>query len=78
MCLMDDNRGVLGLSILVQSSIKNTYELQQYVFKFVNEILKENIANLDEKTFSQYKNALYNIKIQKDRNLASESNRFYG
>jgi secreted Zn-dependent insulinase-like peptidase len=47
MCLPDDHRGVLGLSILVQSNIKNTYELQKYVSKFVNEILKEKIANLD-------------------------------
>jgi len=43
MCLSDDHRGVLGLSILVQSNIKNTYELQTYVSKFVNEILKEKI-----------------------------------
>ena len=43
MSLADDNRGVLGLSILVQSNIKNSYELQTYVAKFVNEILKEKI-----------------------------------
>lgn len=36
MCLPDDHRGVLGMSILVQSSVKNSYELQQYVKKFVN------------------------------------------
>lgn len=47
MCLQDDHRGVLGLSILVQSNIKNSYELQQYVWKFVNEILKEKIDTLD-------------------------------
>ena len=43
MCLSDDHRGVLGLSILVQSNVKNTYELQSYVAKFVNEILKEKV-----------------------------------
>jgi insulysin len=36
MALSDDHRGVLGLSILVQSNIKNTYELQKYISKFVN------------------------------------------
>jgi len=51
MCLADDHRGVLGLSILVQSNIKNTYELQQYVNKFVNEILKEKLTALNEATF---------------------------
>jgi len=58
MCLPDDHRGVLGISILVQSNIKNTYELQKYVDKFINEILKDSIDTLDEKVFSEYKNAL--------------------
>ena len=31
MALPDDHRGVIGLSILVQSNVKNTYELQTYV-----------------------------------------------
>lgn len=78
MCLQDDHRGVLGLSILVQSNIKNSYELQQYVHKFVNEILKEKISNLDEKTFNEYKDSLFNTKIQKDKNLNAESTRFWG
>lgn len=43
MTLPDDHRGVLGLSVLVQSNVKNTYELQTYVSKFVNEILREKI-----------------------------------
>ena len=38
--LPDDHRGVIGLSILVQSNVKNTYELQQYISKFVNQLLK--------------------------------------
>lgn len=78
MCLQDDHRGVLGLSILVQSNVKNTYELQQYVSKFVNEILKEKITSLDENTFNEYKNALLNTKIQKDKNLNAEATRFWG
>ena len=48
MCLSDDHRGVIGLSILIQSNIKNTYQLQQYSHKFVNEILKEEIDKLSE------------------------------
>jgi hypothetical protein len=51
MCLPDDNRGVLGFSILVQSSIKSTYELNQYIDIFVNDILRQKINSLDEKTF---------------------------
>lgn len=78
MCLQDDHRGVLGLSILVQSNIKNTYELQEYVSRFVNEILKEKIASLDEDTFKEYKDSLYNTKIQKDRSLNAEASRFWG
>jgi len=58
MCLSDDHRGVIGLSILVQSNIKNTYELQKYVSRFVNEILKEELNKLNEETFKEFKNAL--------------------
>ena len=78
MCLHDDHRGVLGLSVLVQSNVKNTYELQKYVSKFINEVLKENIASLDEKTFGEYKSALLNTKIQKDKSLGAEASRFWG
>lgn len=78
MCLQDDHRGILGLSVLVQSNVKNTYELQKYVAKFINEVLKENINALDEKTFEEYKSALLNTKIQKDKSLAAESSRFWG
>ncbi len=35
MCLPDDNRGVLGMSILLQSSIKTSYELVSYVNTFL-------------------------------------------
>ncbi len=69
---------MLGLSILVQSNIKNTYELQKYVSKFINELLKENISNLKEETFQEYKTALENTKRQKDKNLPSEAARFWG
>lgn len=40
MSLPDDNRGVLGMSILVQSNIKNSYELTQYVDTFIQKILR--------------------------------------
>lgn len=76
--LSDDHRGVLGLSILVQSSVKNTYELQQYVHKFVSELLKKQLEDLDEKTFQEYKDSLENTKRQKDKNLGSEASRFWG
>jgi hypothetical protein len=46
MSLPDDNRGVLGMSILVQSNIKNSHELSQYIDTFVQKILKEQINNL--------------------------------
>lgn len=48
MSLPDDNRGVLGMSILVQSNIKNSHELAQYVDTFVHKILKEKIDALTE------------------------------
>ena len=78
MCISDDHRGVLGLSILVQSNIKNTYELQTYVSKFVNEILKEKIQTLTEATYLEYRNALQTTKRQKDKNLSAEATRFWG
>jgi insulysin len=77
MCLNDDHRGVIGFSILVQSNIKNTYELQQYVSKFINEILKEEINKLTEATFEEFKQAIENTKRQKDKNLTAETNRFW-
>lgn len=40
MSLPDDNRGILGMSILVQSNIKNSYELTQYVDTFIQKILR--------------------------------------
>lgn len=46
--------------------------------KFVNEILKEKIANLDEATFNEYKASLESTKKQKDKNLAAEATRFWG
>lgn len=71
MALSDDHRGVLGLSILVQSNVKNTYEIQTYVSKFVHEILKQKIDELSEATFKEYKAALENTKRQKDKNLSA-------
>ncbi len=40
MSLPDDNRGVLGMSILVQSNIKNSHELTQYIDIFIDKVLK--------------------------------------
>lgn len=40
MCLPDDHRGVMGLSILIQSNIKTSHELTKYVDTFVNQIMK--------------------------------------
>jgi secreted Zn-dependent insulinase-like peptidase len=77
MCLQDDHRGVLGLSILVQSNVKNNYELQKYVSKFINEVLKETISTFDEKAFEEYKHSLLNTKIQKDKSLSAEATRFW-
>ena len=69
MCLPDDHRGVLGLSILVQSQIKSSYQLVEYVNKFVEDILKSKIGVLDQKTFEEYKNSLKSVKMEKDKNL---------
>ena len=33
MCLPDDHRGILGLSILIQSNVKSSHELSAYVDK---------------------------------------------
>lgn len=77
MSLPDDNRGVLGMSILVQSNIKNSHELAQYVDTFVNKILKENIEKLTEEEFNEYRSALLSTKMQKDKNLGDECSRFW-
>lgn len=78
MTLPDDHRGVLGFSILVQSNVKNTYELQQYVHKFINEILKEKLNSLTVEGLEEYKKASVSTKQQKDKNLSSEASRFWG
>lgn len=39
MCLTDDNRGVLGMSILLQSALKASYELISYIDNFIDKIL---------------------------------------
>ena len=69
MCLPDDHRGVLGLSVLVQSQVKCTFELVQYVDTFIKQVLAEKVQNLDEKTFLDYKNSLKEVKKEKDKNL---------
>ena len=51
MCLPDDNRGVLGMSILLQSAIKTSYQLVNYVNTFIDKILFEKLHKLDEATF---------------------------
>ena len=71
MCMPDDNRGVLGVSILVQSAIKTSYELSGYVDIFLKDILREKHRNLDEATFSAFKESLRNSKEEKDKNLYS-------
>ena len=77
MCLSDDHRGVIGFSVLVQSDLKNTYQLQQYVDTFINKILKELIDQLNEETFAEFKAAILSTKMQKDKNLSAEANRFW-
>lgn len=77
MSLPDDNRGVLGMSILVQSNIKNSHELVGYVDTFVGKILREKIDQLTEQEFNEYRSALLSTKTQKDKNLGEESSRFW-
>jgi secreted Zn-dependent insulinase-like peptidase len=77
MCLPDDNRGVLGFSILIQSNIKNSHQLTSYVDTFVGKILKEKIDQLTEEEFNQYRDSLLSTKQQKDKKLADESLRFW-
>ncbi len=70
-CVAEDHRGVGGLSLIIQSSVKTSYELIPYVDKFVYEKLKELITNLTDAEFDTYKNALKNVKQEKDKNLAA-------
>ena len=76
-CVAEDHRGVGGLSLIVQSSVKTSYELITYIDKFVNEKLKELINNLTQEEFDTYKNSLKNVKEEKDKNLAAETLRFW-
>lgn len=77
MCLPDDHRGVLGMSILVQSNVKNTQELKAYISIFLNSILKEKIESLNEAALEEYKAALLSTKKQQDKNLSAECLRFW-
>ena len=50
MCLPDDNRGVLGISILVQSNIKSSHELRGYIDNLMG-IMKKKLEDLTEGEF---------------------------
>lgn len=65
------------MTLIVQSSVKTSYELITYIDKFLNENLKELINNLKQEEFDTYKNSLKNIKEEKDKNLAAETLRFW-
>lgn len=73
----DDNRGILGMSILLQSAIKTSYELITYVNTFINKVLAEKLSALDEATFAEYKKSLKTTKMEKDKTLSSEAGRFW-
>jgi hypothetical protein len=45
--MSDDNRGILGMNILLQSSIKTSYELIQYIDKLLSEIIVEKLNELN-------------------------------
>ena len=77
MCMPEDNRGVLGLSILVQSAIKTSHEIISYVDIFLKEILPEKLSQLDEAGFDSFKQSLKSSKEEKDKNLLSEAGRFW-
>lgn len=47
MCLPDDHRGILGLSILIQSNVKSPHELSTNI-AILKTILKEKLAGLTE------------------------------
>lgn len=70
MCLTDDNRGVLGMSILLQSALKASYELISYIDNFIDKILIDKLKELDEHTFGEFKNSLRISKAEKDKNLS--------
>jgi secreted Zn-dependent insulinase-like peptidase len=76
MCLPDDHRGILGLSILVQSNIKGSHELSFYIENLRN-ILKEKLENLTVEDFENLKKSAYTAKLQKDKDLDTETTRFW-
>jgi hypothetical protein len=50
MCLPDDNRGVLGVSILIQSDVKPSHELRGYVDRLMV-MLEEKVEKLTKEEF---------------------------
>ena len=69
MCIPDNNRGVAGTSILIQSAIKSSYELIQYIDTFLTKIFKEKLNSLTEQLFLEYKNSMLISKQEHDKNL---------
>lgn len=63
MCLPDENRGVIGMSILVQSAIKASYELVTYVDNLIAQVLVQKLKDLNEETFNEFKASLRTSKL---------------
>lgn len=76
MCLADDNRGILGLSILVQSNVKPSHEIRAYIDTLMKQ-LEEKIDKLTEEEFADIKKASQSVKSQKDKSLDVETERFW-
>lgn len=76
MCLPDDHRGILGLSILVQSNVKSSHELSEYIDRLMV-ILKDKLEKLTTEEFEGLKKSAYTSKLQKDKDLDTESTRFW-
>lgn len=72
MCLTDDNRGVLGMSILLQSALKASYELISYIDNFIDKILIDKLKELDEHTFGEFKILSGSVRRKRTKTFPSK------
>ena len=47
-CMGEDHRGVEGLSIIVQSAVKTSYEIRSYINIFIKDNLSEILKTMTE------------------------------
>lgn len=72
-----DTEGVLGLYVIVQSTIADPDELMQRIDKFLVDFRSKELENMEQDKFEDYVRSLTSNKAEPDRTLGRRSSRFW-